>query len=91
LGLGIASYTYGGLLGAFTLGILSKKLKRTDALVGFFTGLTALLFMVKGPVQDLLPGEGITLAWPLYTLAGGLIVIAAGHLSYFVRKRKTLV
>ncbi len=81
LGLGIASYTYGGLLGVFVLGIFSKKLKRRDAIVGFFTGLIALLFLVKGPIQNLLPGEGLTIAWPLYTLVGGTIVIISAYLS----------
>ncbi len=81
LGLGIASYTYGGLLGVFVLGIFSKKLKRRDAVIGFFTGLIALLFLVEGPIQNLLPGEGLTIAWPLYTLVGGSIVIIAAHLS----------
>jgi SSS family solute:Na+ symporter len=85
LGLGIASYTYGGLLGAFMLGILSKKIQRIDAIIGFFSGLIALLFLVKGPVQDLLPGQGLTIAWPLYTLVGGFIVIAVGHLTYLIR------
>jgi SSS family solute:Na+ symporter len=87
LGLGIASYTYGGLLGAFLLGILSKKLCRKDAVVGFFAGLTALAFLVKGPIQDLLPGEGVTIAWPLYTLVGSVIVILVGHLSFLIRNR----
>jgi SSS family transporter len=82
LGLGIASYTYGGLLGAFFLGILTKKLRWIDAVTGFFAGLTALIFLVKGPIQGLLPGEGVTIAWPLYTLVGSAIVILIGHLSY---------
>ncbi len=86
LGLGIASYTYGGLLGAFMLGVLSKKLERMDAAIGFFSGLIALLFLVEGPVQDLLPGEGLTIAWPLYTLVGGMIVILVGYISYSIRK-----
>ncbi|MDH4219765.1 MAG: sodium:solute symporter, partial [Candidatus Aminicenantes bacterium] len=85
LGLGIASYTYGGLFGVFMLGVLSKKLQRTDAVIGFFSGLIALLFLVKGPIQDLLPGEGLTIAWPLYTMVGGLIVIAVSHLTYLIR------
>jgi len=76
LGLGIASYTYGGLLGAFLLGILSKKLRRLDAVIGFFAGLIALVFLVKG----------LTIAWPLYTLVGSLIVITVSHISYQVRK-----
>lgn len=87
LGLGIASYTYGGLLGAFTLGILSKKPQRFDAVLGFFIGLVSLLFMVKGPIQDLLPGEGLAIAWPLYTLVGSVIVVLAGNLSFFFRSR----
>lgn len=77
LGLGIASYTYGGLLGAFLLGILSKKLRRSDAIIGFFAGLTALIFLVKGA----------TLAWPLYTAVGASIVIAVGHISFILRKK----
>jgi SSS family solute:Na+ symporter len=88
LGLGIASYTYGGLLGAFALGILFKKTRRNDAVIGFFSGLAALLFLVKGPVQILLPGQGLTIAWPLYTVVGSLIVIGVGNLSYLVRKLK---
>lgn len=85
LGLGIASYTYGGLLGAFLLGIISKKLRRIDAIIGFFSGLIALLFLVKGPIQILLPGEGLTIAWPLYTMVGSSIVIAVGYISYLFR------
>ena len=86
LGLGIASYTYGGLLGAFLLGALAKKIKRPDAIIGFFSGLIALLFLVKGPIQALLPGEGLTIAWPLYIVIGSAIVFVVGHLSFTVRR-----
>ncbi|MTI86766.1 MAG: sodium:solute symporter [Balneolaceae bacterium] len=86
LGLGIASYTYGGLLGAFLLGMLSSKPEKKDALLGFFAGLVALLFMVKGPAQNILPGEGLALAWPLYTLVGSIIVVGTGFLSYYGRR-----
>jgi len=86
LGLGIASYTYGGLLGAFLLGILSKKTDRRDAACGFFSGLITLLFLVDGPVQDLLPGRGLTIAWPLYTLIGSVVVVAVGHVSHLLRR-----
>ncbi len=89
LGLGIASYTYGGLLGAFMLGVLSKKLERMDAVIGFFSGLIALLFLVKGPVQALLPGQGWAIAWPLYTMFGGIVVILTGYISYSIRRLKT--
>lgn len=85
LGLGIASYTYGGLLGAFLLGIFFKKIQKKDALVGFFSGLLALLFLVDGPIQNILPGEGLVIAWPLYTLVGSSIVILVGVGSNKVR------
>ena len=87
LGLGIASYTYGGLLGAFVLGILSRKIVRRDAVIGFFTGLMVLLFLVEGPVQNLLPGEGLAIAWPLYVVVGVLVVMGTGYLSYFIRQQ----
>lgn len=86
LGLGIASYTYGGLLGIFILGRLFTKPDKTDALIGFFSGLIALLFMVEGALQQFLPGEGITIAWPLYTLVGGVIVIAVANASWYIRR-----
>lgn len=86
LGLGIASYTYGGLLGAFLLGRLFTKPDKKDALIGFFAGLVSLLFMVKGPIQDMLPGDGLAIAWPLYTVVGSLIVLLVGNLSQKLRK-----
>ncbi|MCG8371913.1 MAG: sodium:solute symporter [Balneolales bacterium] len=85
LGLGIASYTYGGLLGAFGLGMLFKKPATQDALIGFFVGLIALLFLVNGPVQQILPGDGLVIAWPLYTLIGSLIVIVSAVFSNWIR------
>ena len=86
LGLGIASYTYGGLLGAFGLGLFFSKPNTKDALLGFFTGMISLLFMVNGPIQQLLPGEGLIIAWPLYTLFGSAIVIGVGYCSSLLRK-----
>jgi SSS family transporter len=87
LGLGIASYTYGGLLGAFLLGRLFSKPDTRDALIGFFAGLVSLLFMVKGPLQQLLPGDGLAIAWPLYTVVGSIVVILVGNISQWIRSR----
>lgn len=86
LGLSIASYTYGGLLGAFLLGMFFVTPDKKDGIIGFFSGLIALLFMVEGPIQNLLPGEGLAIAWPLYTLVGSLVVIGVGLISNRVRK-----
>lgn len=85
LGLGIASYTYGGLLGIFVLGRLFSKPGKKDAMIGFFTGLISLLFMVEGALQQFLPGDGLTIAWPLYTAVGAFIVVAVANLSYYIR------
>lgn len=86
LGLGIASYTYGGLLGAFLLGRLFEKPNKRDAMIGFFVGLVSLLFMVEGPIQNLLPGEPLSIAWPLYTVVGSAIVMVVGNISARIRK-----
>jgi len=85
LGLGIASYTYGGLLGAFLLGRLFTKPDKKDALIGFFAGLISLLFMVKGPIQNILPGDGLAIAWPLYTVVGSFVVVLVGNISHWVK------
>lgn len=87
LGLGIASYTYGGLLGAFLLGRFFPKPDKTDAMIGFFVGLLSLLFMVEGPIHNMLPGEPLAIAWPLYTVVGSVIVIVVGKVSHFIRNR----
>ena len=81
LGLGIASYTYGGLLGSFLLGMFFKSPQKKDAIIGFFAGMITLLFVVNGPVQNILPGDGLVIAWPLYTLVGSLVVITVGWVS----------
>lgn len=87
LGLGIASYTYGGLLGVFLLGRWFPKPDKTDALIGFFSGLISLLFMVEGALQEFLPGEALTIAWPLYTVVGSAIVVLVANLSWFIRRK----
>lgn len=86
LGLGIASYTYGGLLGIFVLGRMFTKPDKNDAMIGFFSGLISLLFMVEGALQQYLPGQGLTIAWPLYTFVGAVIVIAVANGSYYLKK-----
>ncbi len=90
LGLGIASYTYGGLLGAFLLGRLFDDPDKIDAMIGFFVGLLSLLFMVEGPIHNMLPGEPLAIAWPLYTVVGSAIVMIAGNISRWFRKNSKI-
>lgn len=88
LGLSIASYTYGGLLGLFLLGRLTRQTSPRDALVGFFSALLLLLLLVKGPIQTLLPAgfplRDVVIAWPLYTVVGSAMVLFTAWLSAFL-------
>lgn len=70
IALGIASYTYGGLLGAFLLGLISKKAKQRDAIVGFVTALVMMTVVIRT----------VQIAWPLYTVVGSLTTILVGVL-----------
>lgn len=69
--LSIASYTYGGLLGVFMLGLFYRRATQTDALIGFFTALIAMTILI----------QTVQIAWPLYTLAGTLTAIVCGMFS----------
>lgn len=70
--LGIASYTYGGLLGAFLLGLISKKATQRDAIIGFITALIVMTVVI----------QTVQIAWPLYTVVGSFTTIVVGILSH---------
>jgi Na+/proline symporter len=68
--LSIASFTYGGLLGVFLLGILVSKAKQEDALAGFVAGI---LVMVTVITLNLF-------VWTWFTLIGVIATIFVGTL-----------
>ncbi len=68
LGLGIASFTYGGLLGAFLLGLASRRARQKDSVIAYTITLVLLGFLVRTG----------TLAWPLYTAAGAGLTVVLG-------------
>ncbi len=70
-GLTIASITYGATLGVFLLGTWNRRANETGALVGFVTGLVAMI-----AVRFLTP-----LAWTWYVLVGTAITFAIGSLA----------
>jgi len=76
LALSIASYTYGGLLGAFLLGILFKNVKERAAITGFVCGLIGMAVVILFT----------SIAWTWYTLIGASITIAIGFLSESIFK-----
>ncbi|MDA0377888.1 MAG: sodium:solute symporter [Bacteroidetes bacterium] len=95
LGLSIASFTYGSLLGAFLLGIAVERVRETDAMIGFVAAVLAMVAIIFGlwstaegewifhfrPSADIIAAQGLTaLAWPWYTAVGAAITVAIGSL-----------
>jgi SSS family solute:Na+ symporter len=82
--LSIASFTYGGLLGGFFLGIFWKRARQRDAITGMSVAITAMAFVVfarqlSGMLPFLAPLG--TIAWPWYVLIGTSITILVGIIS----------
>lgn len=48
LGLAIASFTYGGLLGAFLLGLVSERARQRDAVIAFAVTIVVMALVIFG-------------------------------------------
>jgi len=70
IALSIASFTYGGLLGTFLLGILNKKAKQEDALAGFVAGIFIMISVISLKL----------VAWTWYTIIGVIATLLIGSL-----------
>jgi SSS family transporter len=64
--LGIASLVYGGLLGAFALGVFTKRPGQLAAIVGIAAGIGVVTLL-----RD-------QMAWPWYVLVGSTITLVVG-------------
>ena len=88
IALSIASFTYGGLLGGFFLGILWRRARQSDAIIGMSVGILAMAFIVFAKqiaaavpaLRDVLQPLG-TIAWPWYVLIGTTITLVTGILA----------
>lgn len=96
--LAIASFTYGGLLGGFFLGMLWKRAVQRDAILGMAVGIVAMALVVFAKqVIALVPalsgvlGPVARVAWPWYVLIGTLITLAVGILSSLTHAAPTAV
>ncbi len=78
VGLGIASYTYGGLLGAFLLGLFFKRVNQSEAIIGFITAIVVMTLVI----------QTVKIAWPLYTLVGSVTTILVANAVNRVRALK---
>ncbi len=70
LALSIASFTYGGLLGTFMLGLFVKKATQEDALAGFTAGIFVMITVISLQL----------VAWTWYTLVGVIATMTVGTL-----------
>ena len=76
LGLKIASFTYGGLLGTFFLGLFFPRTTRADAYTGFLAGLLAMAAVLAWT----------TIAFTWHTLIGCAVTVLAGNLRHLLAR-----
>ena len=95
--LGIASFTYGGLLGGFFLGIFWRRAIQRDAILGMSVAIATMAFIVFArPISTAYPPLASTLApfagiaWPWYVLIGTTITLFVGILSSLTHPEPTL-
>ncbi|MBI4810318.1 MAG: sodium/solute symporter [Ignavibacteriales bacterium] len=70
IALSVASFTYGGLLGVFLLGVIVKKTRQTDAIISFFFGIVVMILVV-------IYGK---IGWTWFTLIGSVVTITVGSI-----------
>jgi len=96
--LGIASFTYGGLLGVFFLGNFWPRATQRDALLGLSIGILAMAFVVFATrISAAVPalanalGPFARIAWPWYVLIGTSItmIVAMTTSVLFPRPQRT--
>lgn len=94
LGLSIASFTYGAMLGVFLLGLLEDRVREWKALTAFVTGLAVMFVVVFGlwygtetgawtiaffPGGERIAERGLRgIAWPWYPVIGSAVTFAVG-------------
>ncbi len=88
--LSIASFTQGGLLGGFFLGMFWNRAIQRDAILGMSVGISCMAFIVFAkqivaayPSMASTLGGVATIAWPWYVLIGLSITFVTGVLSSF--------
>jgi len=86
----IASFTYGGLLGGFFLGLWWPRARQRDAITGMAAGIACMSVVVFAnelavlvPVAESVLTPIGRISWPWYVLIGTSITLATGILSSF--------
>lgn len=78
LALSIASFTYGGLLGTFLLGLSNKKIKQNHAIAGFVAAIIVMSFVIVFKV----------VAWTWFILIGVCVTLLVGNLFELITRRQ---
>lgn len=78
VGLSIAGYTYGALLGAFFLGLWVKRARQSDAMIAFVITIVVVLLLVFAVTFPTGAGGRSSLAFPWYTPAGVVVTLLVG-------------
>lgn len=95
LGLAIATFTYGGLLGIFLLGVTNRSINDKGASISLlltvilmsliifgvkYTETNGWIFTLNSSETSELSGNARSIAWPLYTLLGASLNVLFGWL-----------
>lgn len=75
--LGVASLVYGGLLGAFALGVFTQRPGQMSAIIGVAVGIGTVTLL-----RD-------QMAWPWYVLVGATVTFATGWLVGWVEPQRS--
>jgi SSS family transporter len=76
--LSIASFTYGGLLGTFLLGLSNDKIKQNHAIVGFISAIVIMSFIIVFKV----------VAWTWFILIGVFVTLIVGNVFEMITRKK---
>ncbi|MGC2696562.1 MAG: sodium:solute symporter [Candidatus Angelobacter sp.] len=77
-GLSLASVAYGGLLGVFLLGLLTRRARQTGAIIGMLCGLFLNIYIWKWT----------HIAWTWYVTFGSITTFVVGYLASFLEAGK---
>ncbi len=105
LGLAIASFTYGGLLGVFLLGLFNKNTRQIDAMIAFVVTIIFMIWVIFGvwyspqegwvfvfnPSDQAVAEAGLrAIGWPWYTVIGALTTLGVGSLLALRHSRRPM-
>ena len=78
VGLQIASVAYGALLGAFLLGVLTRRATEGGAMIGMMCGFAVEMYL----------WQGSRVPWTWWVMIGTAVTFATGYLASFISKDK---